>query len=171
MFSTFDCAIKGWRQKEDAWNAIASGFLTGGCLAARSVSFSFAAPWEAMAYSYRLNHRWAEVCFWFSSGLRYSPGCVRGCWCLGFQDHERQHSPPTPALARKHATTTVIIAVPCFRLEHHYRFSLPRIHTYSRLPLMHLYSSPVPSHLNGIDSLGWTLSTSAPPTPQNRACV
>jgi len=36
MFSTFDCAIKGWRQKEDAWNAIASGFLTGGCLAARS---------------------------------------------------------------------------------------------------------------------------------------
>jgi len=36
MFSTFDCAIKGWRQKEDGWNAIASGFLTGGCLAARS---------------------------------------------------------------------------------------------------------------------------------------
>jgi len=36
MFSTFDCAIKGWRQKEDAWNAILSGFMTGGCLAARS---------------------------------------------------------------------------------------------------------------------------------------
>ncbi|KAJ3762385.1 mitochondrial import inner membrane translocase subunit, partial [Lentinula raphanica] len=40
MFSTFDCAIKGIRQKEDAYNAIASGFLasrtTGGCLAARS---------------------------------------------------------------------------------------------------------------------------------------
>jgi import inner membrane translocase subunit TIM17 len=36
MFSTFDCAVKGWRQKEDAWNAIISGFLTGGCLAARS---------------------------------------------------------------------------------------------------------------------------------------
>ena len=41
MFSTFDCAIKGWRQKEDAWNAILSGFMTGGCLAARS-KFYFA---------------------------------------------------------------------------------------------------------------------------------
>jgi len=46
MFSTFDCAIKGWRQKEDAWNAIASGFLTGGCLAARSTSFSLLIPLE-----------------------------------------------------------------------------------------------------------------------------
>ena len=36
MFSTFDCAVKGYRQKEDAWNAIISGFMTGGCLAARS---------------------------------------------------------------------------------------------------------------------------------------
>ncbi|KDR75077.1 hypothetical protein GALMADRAFT_140626 [Galerina marginata CBS 339.88] len=36
MFSTFDCAIKGWRQKEDPWNAILSGFMTGGCLALRS---------------------------------------------------------------------------------------------------------------------------------------
>ena len=36
MFSTFDCAVKGWRQKEDMWNAIISGFMTGGCLAARS---------------------------------------------------------------------------------------------------------------------------------------
>ena len=36
MFSTFDCAVKGFRQKEDAWNAIISGFMTGGCLAARS---------------------------------------------------------------------------------------------------------------------------------------
>ena len=40
MFSTFDCAIKGWRQKEDAWNAIMSGFMTGGCLALRSKSMS-----------------------------------------------------------------------------------------------------------------------------------
>ena len=38
MFSTFDCAVKGVRQKEDMWNAIISGFLTGGCLAARSES-------------------------------------------------------------------------------------------------------------------------------------
>lgn len=38
MFSTFDCAVKGYRQKEDAWNAIISGFMTGGCLALRSMS-------------------------------------------------------------------------------------------------------------------------------------
>lgn len=36
MFSTFDCAVKGYRQKEDAWNGIISGFMTGGCLALRS---------------------------------------------------------------------------------------------------------------------------------------
>lgn len=42
MFSTFDCAVKGYRQKEDAWNAIISGFMTGGCLAARSESCFFA---------------------------------------------------------------------------------------------------------------------------------
>jgi import inner membrane translocase subunit TIM17 len=41
MFSTFDCAVKGYRQKEDAWNGIISGFMTGGCLALRSKSFCF----------------------------------------------------------------------------------------------------------------------------------
>ncbi|KAJ1909470.1 translocase of the inner membrane [Tieghemiomyces parasiticus] len=35
MFSTFDCAMKSVRQKEDPWNSIASGFITGGLLAAR----------------------------------------------------------------------------------------------------------------------------------------
>eukprot|EP00128_Syssomonas_multiformis_P016942 Colp12_sorted_trinity150504_noHs@7239 len=35
MFSTFDCALVAVREKEDPWNAIASGALTGGCLAAR----------------------------------------------------------------------------------------------------------------------------------------
>ena len=40
MFSTFDCAVKGYRQKEDMWNGIISGFLTGGCLALRSESHS-----------------------------------------------------------------------------------------------------------------------------------
>ncbi|CAG8590764.1 994_t:CDS:2 [Ambispora gerdemannii] len=35
LFSTFDCAFKSIRQKEDPWNVIASGFLTGGVLAAR----------------------------------------------------------------------------------------------------------------------------------------
>ncbi|PBK89027.1 Tim17-domain-containing protein [Armillaria gallica] len=35
LLSTFDCAAKCWRQKEDAWNGIISGFMTGGCLGAR----------------------------------------------------------------------------------------------------------------------------------------
>lgn len=38
LFSSFDCAVKGYRQKEDPYNAIISGFLTGGTLAVRSKS-------------------------------------------------------------------------------------------------------------------------------------
>jgi len=34
-FSTFDCSLQYLRQRDDHWNAIASGFLTGGVLAAR----------------------------------------------------------------------------------------------------------------------------------------
>lgn len=36
LFSTFDCTLVGIRQKEDPWNSIASGALTGGVLASRS---------------------------------------------------------------------------------------------------------------------------------------
>ncbi|GKT67770.1 mitochondrial import inner membrane translocase subunit TIM-17 [Colletotrichum tofieldiae] len=35
LFSTFDCAVKGVRQKEDPWNSITAGFFTGGALAIR----------------------------------------------------------------------------------------------------------------------------------------
>lgn len=35
VFSTYDCAVKGIRKTEDPWNAIISGFLTGGTLAIR----------------------------------------------------------------------------------------------------------------------------------------
>ncbi|KAL9054479.1 MAG: hypothetical protein Q9162_004125 [Coniocarpon cinnabarinum] len=35
LFSTFDCAVKGIRKKEDPYNAIMAGFLTGGSLAIR----------------------------------------------------------------------------------------------------------------------------------------
>ncbi len=35
LFSTFDCAVKGVRKKEDPWNAIIAGFFTGGSLAIR----------------------------------------------------------------------------------------------------------------------------------------
>lgn len=130
MFSTFDCAIKGWRQKEDAWNAIASGFLTGGCLAARSTFFPPVALRHGNAYSHHSRFRWPEVCARFSSRLRYPLGCVRGCWSLGFQDYERQHSPSTPSLARKHATTTVIIAVMWFHLD---AIAVSRFLSYTRI--------------------------------------
>ncbi|RFU27634.1 hypothetical protein B7463_g8713, partial [Scytalidium lignicola] len=35
VFSLSDCAIKGIRKKEDPWNAIGAGFMTGGSLAIR----------------------------------------------------------------------------------------------------------------------------------------
>lgn len=35
MFSTFDCILINARGKEDPWNSIASGAITGGILAAR----------------------------------------------------------------------------------------------------------------------------------------
>jgi len=35
LFSTFDCALVGIRGKEDPWNSIASGAITGGVLAIR----------------------------------------------------------------------------------------------------------------------------------------
>jgi len=34
-FSSFDCSLQYIRRRDDHWNAIASGFLTGGALAAR----------------------------------------------------------------------------------------------------------------------------------------
>lgn len=34
-FSSFDCLMIWYRQKDDPWNAIVSGFLTGGILAVR----------------------------------------------------------------------------------------------------------------------------------------
>lgn len=37
MFSTFDCMFAAVRQREDPWNSIASGALTGGCLAIRGL--------------------------------------------------------------------------------------------------------------------------------------
>lgn len=39
LFSSYDCAVKGYRQKEDPWNAITAGFMTGGTLAFRCESF------------------------------------------------------------------------------------------------------------------------------------
>ena len=35
LYSTFDCVLIGIRKKEDPWNSIGSGAITGGVLAAR----------------------------------------------------------------------------------------------------------------------------------------
>ena len=35
LFSTFDCCLMGIRGKEDPWNSIGSGAITGAVLAAR----------------------------------------------------------------------------------------------------------------------------------------
>ena len=35
LFNTFDCTLIQIRRKEDPWNAIAAGAMTGGCLAVR----------------------------------------------------------------------------------------------------------------------------------------
>ena len=72
MFSTFDCAVKGYRQKEDAWNGIISGFMTGGCLALRSDSFWF------LRYMQIANDgdRWTEGDTGLSDSMRHSTGCL-----------------------------------------------------------------------------------------------
>ena len=36
LYSTFDCALIAVRDKEDPWNSIASGAITGAVLAARN---------------------------------------------------------------------------------------------------------------------------------------
>lgn len=75
MFSTFDCAIKSWRQKEDAWNAILSGFMTGGCLAARSGSNVARTPLCSCLIA-----RWTQVRPRLRRCLWHSPRSIRGRW-------------------------------------------------------------------------------------------
>lgn len=41
MFGAFDCTLAAIRQKEDPWNSILSGAMTGGCLAIRGSYFYF----------------------------------------------------------------------------------------------------------------------------------
>lgn len=48
LFSSFDCAVKGYRQKEDPWNAIIAGFCTGGSLAIRGELFCPHTPCPAL---------------------------------------------------------------------------------------------------------------------------
>lgn len=54
MFSTFDCAFVGIRGKEDPWNAIASGALTSGVLAAR---FGMRTSLQSAAFGVRSGRR------------------------------------------------------------------------------------------------------------------
>jgi mitochondrial import inner membrane translocase subunit TIM17 len=39
MFSVVDCSLAYVRQKEDPWNSIGSGFITGGLLQVRRMLF------------------------------------------------------------------------------------------------------------------------------------
>ena len=83
LFSSFDCAVKGYRQKEDPYNAIISGFLTGGTLAVRSASPSPSSPSSFAPSSSKLTQftldRWAEGHARLGHRLRYPPRCLRGC--------------------------------------------------------------------------------------------
>jgi import inner membrane translocase subunit TIM17 len=75
MFSSFDCAVKGWRQKEDAWNAIISGFMTGGSLALRSMLTSH---WEILVSG----HHSCSYHLHFTGGPRTALGSAIMCGIL-----------------------------------------------------------------------------------------
>lgn len=68
MFSTFDCTVKGVRQKEDYWNSIIAGFMTGGSLAFRGTC--------------------NEAClsFYLTSSL-YCSGSQDSCWLWNHVRH------------------------------------------------------------------------------------
>lgn len=56
MFSCIDCSLVYYRQKEDPWNSIISGFATGGILAARSkLPFSRNNPNLSNLITFKLN--------------------------------------------------------------------------------------------------------------------
>ena len=121
MFSTFDCAVKGWRQKEDMWNAIISGFMTGGCLAARSAYSFLSLPHESIlgsslpsihplrrrvsppciaAHHCLLTHvrRWSQGCSHVSCDVRYLAQCLRGRWCSCVEGIQRGDPPSTTTM-------------------------------------------------------------------------
>lgn len=41
VFSSVDCLLIYYRQKDDPWNAVAAGFITGGVLAIRGIYIYF----------------------------------------------------------------------------------------------------------------------------------
>lgn len=80
LFSSFDCAVKGYRQKEDPWNAITAGFLTGGSLAFRC-ELSF---WRA-SQTPRQSGRVDSLRSWWltgTAGPRSALGSAIGCGIL-----------------------------------------------------------------------------------------
>jgi hypothetical protein len=96
MFSTYDCTIKSWRQKEDAWNAILAGFMTGGSLAARSES--------DMRLTSNQSHlifviRWTKRSFRICSSLRHLTGCLRRCRRSVQQILRRRHATPITTMS------------------------------------------------------------------------
>ena len=70
LFSTFDCTLVAIRHKEDPWNSIAAGALTGGFLSLRTGAPAFSrmihsffgscAPcWQNWSRAW---HAWAMAC-------------------------------------------------------------------------------------------------------------
>ena len=55
MYSSFDCVLKAVRDKEDPWNSIGSGALTGAVLAARGkIDVNIIAQW--IIIQWKLEH-------------------------------------------------------------------------------------------------------------------
>lgn len=95
LFSTFDCAIKGIRKKEDPYNASMFSFIV--------VRFSICKQMVLTASSFfsshcRFLHWWCFGNPWWLQGrqklchyVRRFPGCYRRCWYWFPEDDGRQH--------------------------------------------------------------------------------
>lgn len=125
---------------------------------------------KAAVYSYLLTFRWSELRSSLGNRLRYFIGCIRGCWCLDFQDDERQHPPPTPSITRKHATATVMNAFLYFRHRTPLQV-LALSYTYILNTPLNASVPPVASHLSGTGSLCRTSLTPASPIPPSQVSV
>ena len=62
LYSTFDCALIAVRDKEDPWNSIASGAITGAVLAARNgVKASIGAAIAGVCVCVCVCEKWSRV--------------------------------------------------------------------------------------------------------------
>lgn len=96
LFSTFDCAIKGIRKKEDPYNAsMFSSFIVVRFSICKQVVLT-ASPF--FSSHCRFLHWWCFGSPWWLQGrqklchyVRCFPGCYRRCWYWFPEDDGRQH--------------------------------------------------------------------------------